>query len=102
MWELFVPDPASPEYHLVARPPERPRSHHLHVCLHGSAHEARHLAVRDFLRSHPEERVQYEAVKRQAVALSPGDRLGYMDRKRGFLDDLEKRAVTWRSRTSPG
>jgi GrpB-like predicted nucleotidyltransferase (UPF0157 family) len=29
---LFVPAPESPDYHLFAKPPARPRTHHLHVC----------------------------------------------------------------------
>jgi GrpB-like predicted nucleotidyltransferase (UPF0157 family) len=33
----------------------------------GSGHERRHLAVRDFLRSHEEEAIRYEALKRLAT-----------------------------------
>jgi hypothetical protein len=33
---LFVPAPESPDYHLFAKPPERPRTHHLHACAAGS------------------------------------------------------------------
>src|SRR5689334_21356938 len=29
---LFVPAPESPGRHFFAKPPERPRTHHLHVC----------------------------------------------------------------------
>jgi GrpB-like predicted nucleotidyltransferase (UPF0157 family) len=29
---LFVPPPESPDYHFFAKPPERPRTYHLHVC----------------------------------------------------------------------
>jgi len=43
----FVPAPESPDHHFFAKPPERPRSHHLHVCEVGSEHEFRHLALRD-------------------------------------------------------
>ena len=43
---LFVPAPQSPERHFFAKPLERPRTHHLHVCASGSTHEFRHLAVR--------------------------------------------------------
>ena len=48
---LFVPAPESSDYHLFAKPPERPRTHHLHVCVAGSEHERRPLAVRDYLRA---------------------------------------------------
>jgi GrpB-like predicted nucleotidyltransferase (UPF0157 family) len=43
---LFAPAPESPDYHFFARPPERPRTHHLHVCEAGSEHEFRHVGVR--------------------------------------------------------
>src|SRR3954451_2041537 len=42
---LFVAAPESPDYHFFARPPQRPRTHHLHVCATGSRHEIRHVAV---------------------------------------------------------
>src|SRR3954454_13254857 len=49
---MFAPAPEAPDYHCSATPPERPPSHPLPVCGAGSAPELRHLAVRDFLRSH--------------------------------------------------
>jgi len=92
---LFVEAPESPDYHLFARPPERPRTHHLHVCEAGSRHELRHLAVRDYLRAHDQEADRYEALKRGLAAERPRDRLAYIDGKRRFLDALERRAVEW-------
>lgn len=89
---LFVPDPGSPGYHLFAKPPSRPRSHHLHVCQAGGAHESRHLAVREFLRAHPSEAARYEALKRELAERAPGDRLAYIEGKSPFLDALELRA----------
>ena len=92
---LFVPDPASPEYHLFAKPPERPRTHHLHVCEAGSEHERRHLAVRDFLRAHPAEAAAYAATKRALVERAPHDRLAYIEGKHGHVEALERRALAW-------
>ena len=92
---LFVPAPESPDYHLFAKPPERPRTHHLHVGEAGSEHEFRHVAVRDFLRSHPDEAARYAALKREVVARHPQDRLAYIDGKHGYVTALERRAVTW-------
>jgi GrpB-like predicted nucleotidyltransferase (UPF0157 family) len=77
---LFVPAPESPDYHFFAKPPERPRSHHLHVCEVGSAHEFRHLALRDFIRAHSDEAAGYAKLKRQGDA---------------YLTALEARAVQW-------
>jgi len=92
---LFVPAPESPDYHFFARPPERPRTHHLHVCEAGSQHEARHVAVRDFLRTHEDEAARYAALKRRVVARHPEDRLAYMSGKEEYLAGLEGRASMW-------
>jgi GrpB-like predicted nucleotidyltransferase (UPF0157 family) len=92
---LFVPDPESPDFHLFAKPAERPRSHHLHVCEAGSEHEFRHLAVRDYLRGHTDEAASYAALKREAVNRAPQDRLAYIEAKEECIRDLEARAVTW-------
>lgn len=92
---LFVPAPESPDYHFFAKPPERPRTHHLHVCEVGSAHELRHLAVRDFLRSHDGEAARYAALKRQVAERHPQDRLAYIEGKEDYVVALEARAVAW-------
>jgi GrpB-like predicted nucleotidyltransferase (UPF0157 family) len=92
---LFVPAPESPDYHLFAKPAERPRTYHLHVCAAGSEHERRHIAVRDFLRAHPDEAARYEALKRDVAAHHPQDRLAYIDGKEAYVTALERRAVAW-------
>jgi GrpB-like predicted nucleotidyltransferase (UPF0157 family) len=92
---LFVPAPRSPDHHFFARPPERPRTHHLHVCAVGSEHELRHLAVRDFLRAHAEEAAEYAALKREVAARHPQDRLAYIAGKEEYVAALEARAVAW-------
>ncbi len=95
---LFAPAPESPSRHFFAKPPQRPRSHHLHVVEAGSEHEFRHLAVRDFLRTHPDEAARYAALKRQVVVRHPQDRLAYIEGKDGYLTALEQRAVAWARR----
>jgi GrpB-like predicted nucleotidyltransferase (UPF0157 family) len=92
---LFAPGPESPDYHFFARPPQRPRTHHVHVCEAGSEHELRHLAVRDFLRAHPDEAARYAALKRQLVARRPQDRLAYIEGKESYVMALEARALAW-------
>ena len=92
---LFVPAPESPDYHFFATPPERPRTHHVHVCEAGSEHEFRHIAVRDFLRTHDDEAARYAALKREVVARHHQDRLAYMEGKDEFVAALERRAVVW-------
>ena len=86
----------------ASRPPG-PRAFHIHVAQAGSHHERRHLAVRDFLRAHPDQARSYERVKRAAAARHPGDRIGYMAAKQAFADDLERRALAWHDQQqSPG
>jgi GrpB-like predicted nucleotidyltransferase (UPF0157 family) len=92
---LFAPDPASPDFHFFGKPPERPRAFHLHVCAAGSEHERRHLALRDFLRAHPDEAARYGDLKREIAARHPGDRLAYLDGKGPYLAGLERRALDW-------
>ena len=92
---LFVPDPDSPDFHFFAKPAARPRSFHLHVCAAGSEDERRHLAVRDYLRAHPEEAARYEALKRELAERHPADRLGYIQGKEEFVVALERRALAW-------
>jgi GrpB-like predicted nucleotidyltransferase (UPF0157 family) len=99
---LFVADPQSPDYHLFAKPPERPRMFHLHVCESGSVHEVRHIAVRDYLRAHPDEAASYGALKRGLAARHPQDRLAYIAGKDAFVQALERRAVAWAAKGPAG
>ncbi len=94
---LYAPDPASPGYRFFGRPAQRPRSHHVHVCEAGGAQEARHLAVRDYLRAHPAQARAYGERKREAAARHPSDRLAYIAAKAAFVDALEARALEWRA-----
>jgi GrpB-like predicted nucleotidyltransferase (UPF0157 family) len=92
---LFAPAPESPDHHFFGLPPERPRTHHLHVCEAGSEHELRHVAVRDFLCAHPDEAARYAALKREVVARHPQDRLAYIEGKDTYVAALEQRALAW-------
>jgi GrpB-like predicted nucleotidyltransferase (UPF0157 family) len=92
---MFVPAPESPDYHFFAKPPQRPRTHHLHVCEAGSEHEFRHVAVRDFLRARADEAARYADLKRQVVTSHPHDRLAYIEGKGDYVTALEERALAW-------
>jgi len=71
--------------------PER-RTHHIHAVEHGGDHWQRHLAVRDFLRAHPEEAERYAEVKRAAAASAAG-RDAYWEAKAVYVEELERRAL---------
>lgn len=92
---LFAPDPDSADLLFFGKPAARPRTFHLHVCAAGGAHELRHVALRDYLRTHPEEANRYGEVKRELVALRPGDRLAYIAGKADHVAALERRALDW-------
>jgi len=68
------------------------RTHHVHAVEHGRGHWRRHVAVRDFLRAHPEEAARYAEVKRAAAA-SAADRDAYWEAKAAYVEALERRAL---------
>ena len=63
-------------------------SHHLYVCPRDSRELYRHITFRDFLRTHPEARREYCAVKEKAAELFPDSIDGYMAYKSGCIKKL--------------
>ena len=70
------------------------RTHQVPAFQSGS-HVQRHLAVRDFLRAHPEPAEQYATLKRRLAAAHPNDIEAYMDGKDAFIKEMEARALAW-------
>jgi NAD-dependent deacetylase len=70
------------------------RTHHVHAVEFGGPHWRRHLAVRDYLRAHPDEAAAYEAEKRR-IAAHAADRDEYTTRKAPYVEALEARALAW-------
>jgi GrpB-like predicted nucleotidyltransferase (UPF0157 family) len=70
-------------------------THHVHAVVWGGHHWSRHLAFRDYLRSHPEEARLYGERKRRLAADVDHDWYAYVERKNGFTDELFKRAWEW-------
>jgi GrpB-like predicted nucleotidyltransferase (UPF0157 family) len=60
---------------------------HLYVCPKDSKELARHLAFRDYLRTHPEAAKQYEQIKR-ALAEVMKDRTAYSEGKSVFVTEV--------------
>ncbi|MGH3220513.1 MAG: GrpB family protein [Streptosporangiaceae bacterium] len=79
---LFVPDDGNGRVHV-------------HVCEVGSAQSRRHVAVRDYLRAHPDEARRYADVKREAARLAAGSRVAYSRGKDRYLQALEHTALAW-------
>jgi len=63
-------------------------AHHLYVCPRDSPALANHLAVRNYLRVHPEVAASYGELKKQLAKRFGSDIDGYIDGKTGFLLDI--------------
>ena len=73
------------------------RSHHVHVFESGNRHDIeRHLAVRDYLRTHPEVAEAYGRLKCGLAERFPEDIDGYCDGKDAFVKQMERDALLWR------
>jgi GrpB-like predicted nucleotidyltransferase (UPF0157 family) len=55
-------------YPFFQKPAAWPSTHHIHLCIVGSEHERRHLAFRDYLRSHPAVAAEYAEIKQRLAA----------------------------------
>jgi GrpB-like predicted nucleotidyltransferase (UPF0157 family) len=73
------------------------RTHHIHTFTTGSAQVIRHLAFRDYMRSHPEAAQEYSELKQQLAQKYPHDIESYMDGKNGFIQEIDRKAAAWRS-----
>ena len=72
------------------------RTHHIHIFEKSSqADIKRHLAVRDYLRSHPDTTREYGNLKKQLASLYPHDNDRYCDGKEAYMKELEQKALKW-------
>lgn len=68
---------------------------HIHAFVLGSADWTRHIAFRDYLKTHPTIRAQYQELKQKLVQQEWVDGNHYNDAKDAFLKKYEKIAVDW-------
>ena len=81
-------------------PPNGPRTHHIHMVEPGTFRDPKNdgflfwdrLLFRDYLRAHPDEGRQYEAVKRDLAARFPDDREAYTDGKTEYVYSVMQKA----------
>lgn len=71
------------------------RTHHVHAFRKASSGSMRHLALRDYLRAHPQEAAAYGALKAKNAAKFRHDNDGYCAAKHEFVSSLEQRALQW-------
>lgn len=72
------------------------RTHHIHAFHYSSIAEIeRHIAFRDYLRTHPKKCQMYMRLKKQLAAHFPYDNAAYCDGKNDFIKQLEQQALKW-------
>ena len=84
-FELRVREPEWEEHRCLRG--TRPRAN-LHVWSPGSVEVQRHVAFRDWLAEHPDDREEYAAIKRELSAEGFDDAMEYNNRKSGMVYDL--------------
>lgn len=86
-------DPWTDEHEFFSKDEDGERAFHVHVCGAGSGWDRRHIAFRDWLRSHPEDAAAYERLKRDLAEQHPRDTYTYADAKTAFIQEIEARAA---------
>ncbi|MEB7463563.1 GrpB family protein [Staphylococcus succinus] len=77
------------------------RTHQIHIFQGDNITEIeRHLAVRDYLKSHKETADEYGELKAQLALQFPKDIEGYSDGKDEFVQNLEQIALEWKRKSS--
>lgn len=71
------------------------RTHHVHIYQAGNPEVVRHIAFRDYLRSHPEVAKQYSDVKQDLANRFPYDAESYINGKAPLVSEIEKQALAW-------
>ncbi|TBL78932.1 GrpB family protein [Paenibacillus thalictri] len=72
------------------------RTHQVHVFQETNREDiTRHLAVRDYLRMHPDEADRYGDLKANLAKQFPENVEAYMDGKDAFVKEMEKKALQW-------
>ncbi|MFE8697539.1 GrpB family protein [Cytobacillus sp. FJAT-53684] len=71
------------------------RSHHVHIYEVGSPEIIRHLAFRDYLRNHPDEKKSYGELKERLAQQFPYDIDSYINGKEHLVREIEEKAMDW-------
>ena len=72
------------------------RTHQIHIFKQSNHKDIdRHLAVRDYLRTHPDVAAEYGKLKKGLASKFPEDIEGYCDGKESFVKQMELDALLW-------
>ena len=95
---VHVPHPDDERCPFFHRPAAWPHTHHVHLVAAGSAEEAKTLAFRDYLRTHPAIAAEYAALKRTLAerhdAATFAGREGYAQAKGDFVSRVTNAALS--------
>ncbi|MDM8527839.1 GrpB family protein [Anaerolineales bacterium HSG24] len=72
------------------------RTHHVHIFQTNNPEYERHLAFRDYLRTHPDVAYQYSRLKQELAGRFPKDSVAYTRAKDDFIRSTEQKARAWR------
>ena len=64
--------------------------HHLYVCPEDSPELKRHIAFRDYLKTHPDAVLEYSRIKEEGALLYPYDIDKYIEHKSSFIENIYK------------
>lgn len=67
---------------------EHLKMHHLYVCPEDSPELLRHIAFRDYLRTHPDAVREYSLIKEEGAKLYPNDIERYIEYKTSFIEKV--------------
>ena len=67
---------------------EHLKKHHLYVCPKDSPELERHIAFRDYLRTHPDAVREYSHIKEEAAKQYPNDIERYIEHKSPFIEKI--------------
>ncbi len=95
----YIPlGPFDSVYPFFQKPVEWPCTHHIHLCVLGEEQERRHLAFRNYLRSHPAVAAEYLELKCNLAATHGGatfeSRENYSLSKSEFVTAVLERALS--------
>lgn len=77
------------------------RTHQIHIFEKSNDKDIdRHLAVRDYLRTHEEAAREYGELKKALAEKFPYDIESYCDGKDRFVKELERKALEWKRRSA--
>ncbi len=73
--------------------PPKEQHYHLHMVEKKSEFWRRHLAFRDYMRTHPEIAQQYYELKKESATKYGSDREGYNEAKTSFIESIVAKAL---------